>query len=141
MPMYFNFGGIGAVIGHELTHGFDNTGRKYDEDGKHLFYTFQTISYNANHYYIYIYIYIYISVCVYCVTLLLGNRNNWWDEETEKTYLDKAECMKNQYNNYNVKQINRTVDGQNTLGENIADNGGAKEAYYAYRKFNMRKNV
>lgn len=33
MPMAMNFGGIGMVMGHELTHGFDNQGRKYDKEG------------------------------------------------------------------------------------------------------------
>ena len=33
-PAARNYGGIGAVLGHEMTHGFDNTGRKYDADGE-----------------------------------------------------------------------------------------------------------
>ena len=56
---------------------------------------------------------------------------DWWEPETKKKYQKKAQCIIDQYGNYTV-----TVDGEvlnlngiTTQGENIADNGGVKEAY------------
>ena len=51
-------------------------------------------------------------------------------------YLDKAKCIIEQYSNYTIKEIeNLALNGINTQGENIADNGGIKEAYKAYSKY------
>jgi membrane metallo-endopeptidase-like protein 1 len=44
-----------------------------------------------------------------------------------------------QYNNFTSKQINRTMNGVQTLGENIADNGGIKESFRAYQQW-VKKN-
>lgn len=95
-PNYMNYGAIGFVIGHEITHGFDDQGRTFDKD---------------------------------------GNLRDWWDEKTKQKYLEKAKCIIEQYGNYTDTQVNLKLNGINTQGENIADNGGIKEAYRAYVKW------
>ncbi|XP_074595255.1 neprilysin-2-like [Brevipalpus obovatus] len=95
-PDYLNFGGIGYIIGHEITHGFDDKGRQFDKE---------------------------------------GNNVKWWLPETETRFRDKVQCIIEQYGNYSVDEIGEKLNGLNTQGENIADNGGLKQAYLAYQKF------
>ena len=99
------------MIGHEITHGFDDQGRQYDDT---------------------------------------GNLANWWDDATKDKFLEKANCIIWQYGNYTATAVNKTLNGVNTQvgtegiwrtdplhisqGENIADNGGLKEAYRAYSR-------
>ncbi|XP_076756749.1 M13 family metallopeptidase neprilysin 3 isoform X2 [Xylocopa sonorina] len=90
-PSSLNFGGIGVVMGHELTHAFDDQGREYD---------------------------------------LNGNLNRWWNNATIDRFKNRTECFVEQYNNFEIH--GRHVNGRQTLGENIADNGGLKAAYHAY---------
>lgn len=92
-PQYMNYASIGYVIGHEMTHGFDDLGRLYDSD---------------------------------------GNLVDWWQEDTKKAFVEKKNCIIEQYGNYTDKSINMSLNGVNTQGENIADNGGLKLAYRAY---------
>ncbi|OAT06842.1 neprilysin [Blastomyces gilchristii SLH14081] len=66
-----------------------------------------------------------------------GNKTNWWDEKTEKEFANRAECFIKQYSNFTVpgpdgKALH--VKGEKTLGENIADAGGLKAAYRAWKK-------
>ncbi|XP_029651468.1 neprilysin-1-like [Octopus sinensis] len=95
-PKSLNYGGIGIVIGHEITHGFDNRGRKFDKT---------------------------------------GNLKQWWKNETIEAFNKKAQCMIDQYSSFVLKQAGLKIRGINTLGENIADNGGLKQAYQAYQQW------
>lgn len=94
-----NYGGIGGVIGHEMTHGFDDQGAKYDAD---------------------------------------GNLKNWWTEEDEKSFMSKTGVVVEQFNNYTVLDSIH-VNGQLTLGENLADLGGLAIAYEAFQKTEQYK--
>jgi putative endopeptidase len=89
-----NYGAIGGVIGHEITHGFDDQGSKFD----------------AN-----------------------GNFESWWTADDRRKFEERASCVTEQFNNYEV-QPGLNIQGKLTLGENIADLGGLTMAYNAYQK-------
>lgn len=88
-----NYGAIGTVIGHEMTHSFDDMGSKFDHE---------------------------------------GNLNNWWTEEDKKKFDKKAQYYIDEYGKLTVNCKN--VNGELTLGENLADHGGVKISYYALKK-------
>jgi len=92
-----NYGGIGGVIGHEITHGFDDDGRKFSGDGK---------------------------------------LENWWTEADLKHFTAETERLGTQYSA--MEPIAGTkINGELTMGENIADLGGllmALDAYHASLK-------
>lgn len=62
-----------------------------------------------------------------------GNVKNWWSTSSTYSFAEKASCLVNQYNDYEV--FGKYIDGQQTLNENIADNGGIKLAFDAYKSW------
>ncbi|WP_246357577.1 M13 family metallopeptidase [Pyxidicoccus fallax] len=88
-----NYGGIGAVIGHEIVHSFDDTGAKFDARGK---------------------------------------LENWWTKEDEARFQAAGKALTEQYNAYKPLP-DLAVNGDLTLGENIADVAGVAVAYDAYK--------
>ena len=88
-----NYGGIGAVIGHEISHGFDDQGARYD--GK-------------------------------------GNLRDWWTKEDHEKFTAKTSVLIKQYSAFSPLP-GYNVNGELTLGENIADNSGLAIAYKAYK--------
>jgi len=95
-----NYGAIGAVIGHEMTHGFDDQGRNFD---------------------------------------FKGNLTNWWTSEDSAKFESKANMLIDQFNQYTVLDSIH-VNGQLTLGENIADLGGLSIAYEAFKRTKQGKS-
>jgi putative endopeptidase len=87
-----NYGSIGAVIGHEISHSFDNNGAMFDATGK---------------------------------------LRNWWTPEDLKHFEEAGKALAKQFDAYQpLPGVH--IDGEQTLGENIADLAGLTAAYEAY---------
>ena len=96
-----NFGGIGLVIGHELTHGFDDQGRKFDPQ---------------------------------------GNLRDWWTEKDGQEFEKRAGCIADEYSGFTAVD-DLKLNGKLTLGENTADNGGARISLMALEKSMKDKDI
>ena len=88
-----NYGAIGAVIGHEISHGFDDQGAQYDGD---------------------------------------GNLRDWWTKDDHEKFATKTKALVEEYNGFE-SPAGYHLNGELTLGENIADNSGLAIAYKAYK--------
>lgn len=86
-----NYGAIGVVIGHEMTHGFDDQGSNFDKD---------------------------------------GNMHNWWSPEDKTKFQASTRRLVEQFARNEVAP-GTFANGELTLGENIADQGGLTVAHLA----------
>jgi putative endopeptidase len=89
-----NYGSIGAVIGHEISHSFDNTGAEFDAEGRLA---------------------------------------NWWTPADQAHFKAAGQRLVEQFNQYEALP-GLHINGQQTLGENIADLSGLTVAYAAYKE-------
>ena len=87
-----NYGGIGGVIGHEMSHGFDDQGSQFDKT---------------------------------------GNQHDWWTAQDKKNFNARTKVLADYFSNFEVLPGVK-INGQQTLGENIGDNGGLNIAYTAF---------
>ncbi|HEX4376672.1 MAG TPA: M13 family metallopeptidase [Steroidobacteraceae bacterium] len=88
-----NYGAIGSVIGHEISHGFDDQGSQYDGD---------------------------------------GNLRDWWTAEDHRRFAERTRALVAEYSAFEPVP-GYHLNGELTLGENIADNAGIAVSYKAYR--------
>ncbi len=164
-----SYGAIGVIVGHELTHGFDNNGKYWSPGMKTSTITEETS--NTVDYMILFFV---------CLILYFswtgrkydknGNLDQWWSNSSVTAFNEKTQCMIEQYNGYhwdeadlNVRTwvyCNRRLNlcktwlkmwesvlcgccgvvvlqvrGKRTLAENIADNGGIREAFRVWSVF------
>lgn len=94
-----NYGAIGVVIGHEMTHGFDDQGRNFDHN---------------------------------------GNMVDWWTAEDAAKFQELANKLGAQYS-AEIVADDVHANGNFTMGENIADHGGLRVAYSAFKKTEQGK--
>ncbi len=99
-PDEMNYGGIGAVIGHEMTHGYDDQGAKFGPG---------------------------------------GNMENWWTDADATGFKSRTGKLVAQFDGYKTED-GRKINGNHTLGENIADLGGLATAYDAMQKATAGKS-
>ena len=90
-----NYGAVGATIGHEISHGFDDEGAQYDGD---------------------------------------GNLRDWWTAADKRNFAAKTKALVAQYGAFVAVPPDYRVDGELTLGENIADVAGLAIAWKAYQR-------
>ncbi|XP_031705969.1 phosphate-regulating neutral endopeptidase PHEX [Anarrhichthys ocellatus] len=64
-----------------------------------------------------------------------GNLVYWWTNSSITAFNEKTQCMVDQYNGYHWQEAGLNVRGKRTLAENVADNGGIREAFRAYRRW------
>ncbi|KAL7727476.1 hypothetical protein ACLKA6_017590 [Drosophila palustris] len=93
-PNAIKFGTLASLIGHELIHGFDSQGRRFDA---------------------------------------IGNINDWWDDESTVNFENRKQCFMDQYSRYSYNGL--LLPASNEQSENIADNGGIRLAFTAYRRW------
>ena len=90
-----NYGSLGMVLGHEMSHGFDDNGRQYDSRGE---------------------------------------LHDWWHQESIDQFATKSQCIGDVFSKYAIS--GRHVNGNYTMGEDIADSGGIK---FSYQAFTLKK--
>jgi membrane metallo-endopeptidase-like protein 1 len=73
-------------------------------------------------------------IIIFFIISFQGEIEDWWEPQTEASFKERAQCIIDQYGNYTDPQVQINLNGINNQGENIADNGGVKQAYKAYRK-------
>ncbi|EGT34292.1 hypothetical protein CAEBREN_32066 [Caenorhabditis brenneri] len=97
-PVYAKIASLGTIIGHEMGHGFDPDGRKFDENGK---------------------------------------KRNWWTPEDSAEYDRRAQCLVDQYDNYDDPDFGKNLNGTITIEEMVADIIGINTSWRAYKKIDL----
>ncbi len=94
-----NYGAIGGVIGHEMSHGFDDQGSQFDKT---------------------------------------GNQHNWWTDQDKKNYDQRTKVLETFFSTVEAVP-GKNINGKQTLGENIGDNGGLNVAFRALKNSMQEK--